>query len=412
MKKPFFLFAMIASISGLSQNITVESLQTNYSSGTPTVKFRVAWSGARTYRHNTKVWVLVDYQTITGNTPTGNWTRAAVASTPTVSSSPAGSVTLVGGNNQGFWLHGADGNYSATVTVPLSGMPTQFSWCAYVTDYPPHAEAAGGNSYTLHGSPPFEVNGTKLGSSVKTYSGTITALTDVTGAPGIFPAAAGQQPNERGCAAGLVEYAGACVAPSTVNCHNSTLSLGAVSFTAGSEITIVGNGISQIWSWPVTAAGCQKTNYNGGVKNAELSDCRTNPSYAGDLFSGCAVALHSAQLCPPPWRVPLASDFKNLDRAMGGNGTNRLDPTLKNAKYVGVWGAQYGGIGNTNGVISRTGDSGWYSTLTYIFLDAASYGWYRNNLILFRQTNDSGTYDIEVVGGHANMNSGTVRCIR
>jgi hypothetical protein len=412
MKKHFLFFAMLASVAGLSQNVAVEQLQTNYSGGTPTVKFRVAWTGARTYRHNIKVWVFVDYKTITNNAPMGDWTRAAVASTPTVSSSPASSVTLVGGNNQGFWLHGADGNYSATLTVPLSGMPAKFNWCAYVTVYPPHAEAAGGNSYTLHGSPPFVINGTKLGSSVKTYSGTITALTDATGAPGIFPAAAGQPPNERGCATGLVEYAGACVAPSAVNCNSSTLNLGTVSFSTTSEITIVGNGISQIWSRPVTATGCQKTTYNGGVKNAELSDCRNNPSYDGYLFSGCAVALHSEQLCPPPWRVPLTSDFINLDIGMGGNGTHRMDPTFKNAKYIGVWGAQYGGIGDTNGVLVRSGDSGWYSGLTYVFFDAASYGWYRHTLVLFRQTNDLGTYDIEVVGGHANMNSGPVRCVR
>jgi hypothetical protein len=355
MKQIFFLFAMLASISGISQNITVESLQTNYSSATPTVKFRVAWTGARTYRHNTRVWVLVDYQTISGNAPTGSWTRAAVASTPTVNSSPAGSVTLVSGNNQGFWLHGADGNYSATVTVPLSGMPAQFRWCAYVTDYPPHAEAAGGNSYTLHGSPPFEVNGTKLGSNVNTYSGTITALTDATGTPGIFPAAAGQRPNEVGCAAGLlVSTTGICITPAEAGCNSGTFDFGTVSFTAGSEITIDGNGKTQVWSRYVTATGCQKSTYNGGSVATPYVDCRNNPGYAGDLFSGCAVLQYGDVLCPSPWRVPIASDFVALDIGLGGTGETRIDATFIADKYITIFGMEYSGACLSTGEIRQS----------------------------------------------------------
>jgi hypothetical protein len=371
MKKTFFLFAMLASVAGFSQNITVESLQTNYSSGTPTVKFRVSWTGARTYRHNLKVWVFVDYKTITNNAPIGNWARAAVASTPTVSSSPASSVTLVSGNNQGFWLHGADGNYSATLTVPLSGTPAKFSWCAYVTDYPPHAEAAGGNSYTLHGSPPFKVNGTKLGSSVKSYSGTITALTDATGAPGIFPEAAGQQPNERGCAAGLVvSTSGICVTPAEAGCNTGAFNFGTVSFTAGSEITIVGNGISQIWSRPVTSTGCQKTTYNGGSTTTPYVDCRTTPGYAGDYFSGCAVLRYADVLCPAPWRVPTRDDFKNLDLAMGGTGEDRIDAAFISANYLAKWSGQYNGVVWENNVIDYIGIEGSYwgaGSMPYIY---------------------------------------------
>jgi hypothetical protein len=242
-------------------------------------------------------------------------------------------------------------------------MPAKFRWCAYVSDYPPHAEATSGNNYTLHGSPPFEVNGTKLGNSVNTYSGTIIALTDATGAPGIFPAAAGTQPNERGCAAGLVENsAGICVAPSAVGCNSNTLNLGVTSFTAGSEITIVGNGISQIWSRPVTATGCQKETFNGGTTNAPSADCRTTPGYAGDYFSGCAVLQYADVLCPAPWRVPTHYDFEKLDISMGGTGVTRTDAAFIDIHYVGQWGGHYRGACYPTGAAAAQGYYGIYLT--------------------------------------------------
>jgi hypothetical protein len=244
-------------------------------------------------------------------------------------------------------------------------MPAKFRWCAYVSDYPPHAEATSGNNYTLHGSPPFEVNGTKLGSSVKSYSGTITALTDATGAPGIFPAAAGQQPNERGCAAGLVvSTTGICITPAETLCNTGTFNFGTVSFTAGSEITIVGNGISQIWSRPVTAIGCQKNTYNGGSTFTPNVDCRTASEYAGDYFSGCAVMRYAGVLCPAPWRVPTRKDFINLDIAMGGSGVLRSnDGTFIIQNYMGKWAGQLAGIYSMNNTLYSATWEAWYHTL-------------------------------------------------
>ncbi|MDR0694662.1 MAG: hypothetical protein LBF81_05125, partial [Prevotellaceae bacterium] len=175
--KFFFLFAMLVSVAASAQNVQVETISATYTS-TPIVKFRVTWTGARTYRHNTKVWVFVDYRKVENNAPTGDWTRAAVTVTPAVHSTPTSTTaTLVPSNDKGFWLHGVDGDYSATITVPLTlavGV-TQFSWCAYATDYPPNVVAHSSSSYTLRGSRPFVVNGKTLPADQTTFSDTITS---------------------------------------------------------------------------------------------------------------------------------------------------------------------------------------------------------------------------------------------
>jgi hypothetical protein len=339
MKKFFFFFAMLAGIAASAQNVQVERIGATYTS-TPTVKFRVAWTGARTYKHNTKVWVFVDYIPVAGHTPAGTWTRALVASTPTVSSSPASTATLEAGNNKGFWLYGVDGNYSATVTVSLTiaADVAQFNWCAYASDYPPNVVIHGNSSYTLHGSRPFVVNDVTLPVNQTTYSGTIISFTDATGAPGLFPAASGEKANGMGCVAGLMEHlSGVCAEPSTVGCNNGVLNLGPTSFTAGTEVTIVGNGISQIWSRPVTATGCQKTTYNAGTSGSYNADCRANPNNAGDYFSQCAVAQYAETICPPPWRVPLAADFENLFAAFGENSTPVYGLTFIQEKLINIW---------------------------------------------------------------------------
>jgi hypothetical protein len=67
-----------------------------------------------------------------------------------VSSSSVSTVSLETGNGKGFWLQGANGNYSATVTVPvtLAAGVTQFNWCAYASDYPSNAVPHSSSSYT------------------------------------------------------------------------------------------------------------------------------------------------------------------------------------------------------------------------------------------------------------------------
>ena len=351
MRTKLFFFAMLANVATSAQNVQVESISATYTS-TPIVKFRVAWTGVRTYRHNTKVWVFVDYRKVENNAPAGSWTRASVVATPTVSSTHASTVTLESGNSKGFWLHGANGDYSATVTVPvtLDAGVTQFNWCAYVSDYPPNATAHSSSSYTLRGSRPFVVNDITLPASQTTFSGTIISFTDATGAPGIFPAASGKKPNGTGCLPGLTENIdGTCTAPSSIGCNSSTLNLGTVSFTAGTEITITGNNISQIWSRPVTATGCQKTSYNGGSNNNYNADCRTNPNYAGDYFSQCAVVRYAEKICPPPWRVPSRADMEDLLFASGATSIDFVDQTFIANKMIGTWASQWSNFCSKDG---------------------------------------------------------------
>jgi hypothetical protein len=298
------------------------------------------------------VWVFVDYRKVENNVPAGNWTRAAVNATPAINSTPTSTATLVTDNDKGFWLHGVDGDYSATLTVPLTltAGVTQFNWCAYATDYPPNVVPHSTSSYTLRGSRPFVVNGTTLTTSQTTFSGTITSFTDATGAPGLFPAALDEKTNGMGCVAGLVEnLSSVCITPPSTICTNNTFDIGTASFSAGTEVTIIGNGISQKWSRPVTATGCQKQNFNGGTYTAYRNDCRTNPSYSGDYFSGCAMLFNAAKLCPPPWRIPVAADYLDLLTALGGV-PGREDQVFCETKLINLWGAELHGWCSGDGV--------------------------------------------------------------
>ncbi|MDR0694402.1 MAG: hypothetical protein LBF81_03780 [Prevotellaceae bacterium] len=417
MKKFFFLLTMFASIAASAQNMQITPISATYTSS-PVIQFEVSWKGARTYRHNIKVWVFVNYRKIENNAPAGNWTRAAITATPAVNSTPTSTTaTLVPGNDKGFWLNGVDGDYSATLTVPLTlaAGVAQFNWCAYATDYPPNVVVHSTSSYTLRGSPPFVINGGTLPVNQTTYSGTITSFTDATDAPGKFPASLNQPPNEMGCVAGLVENRnGVCVEPSAVGCTNNTLDLGTVSFTAGDPVQIVGNGVSQIWSRPVTATGCQKETYNGGTLDNADADCRKNTNYAGDYFSGCAAFRYHAQLCPPPWRVPSALDVINLTSAYGCSAAGNSEACVR--KFVDMWKADFRGeLNATNGLTfgNRVG-SIWAIVQRTSKIDAAHY-----NMGVLRWTNEvnstHGTklpwwYNAEAIIG---LPQGTiVRCVR
>jgi Leucine-rich repeat (LRR) protein len=136
------------------------------------------------------VWVFVDYQPIT-NGSLGAWTPAALATPATVTFATSGSATYpLTSPARGFYIHGnASGNFSATVTVSLTGInpAATFNWCAYASDYPPNA-TLGSNAYTLHGSTPFIINGSPLPAGVRTFTGDcISTLTDATGCPGLIP---------------------------------------------------------------------------------------------------------------------------------------------------------------------------------------------------------------------------------
>ncbi|MDR3133797.1 MAG: fibrobacter succinogenes major paralogous domain-containing protein [Prevotellaceae bacterium] len=411
MKKIFFLLTMLASVAAGAQNMQITPISATYTTS-PVIKFKVEWTGARTYRHNTKVWVFVDYRKVQDNAPAGNWTRATVTVTPVVNSSPESIATLVAGNNEGFWLNGVDGNYSATVTLSLTlatGV-TQFNWCAYGSDYPPNVVIQGNNNYTLHGSPPFVINGTTLPASQTTYSGTISSFTDATGAPGLFPAALNETTNEMGCIAGLVENAnGICVTPASMGCTNNTLNLGTVNFTAGTEITIVGNGVSQIWSRPVTATGCQKTNYDGGTEGSSYADCRNNPNYAGNFYSGCAAVRYASQLCPPPWRLPSLLDAMKIARilnipvyAWNKNNSDLLTNLLK---------LSYSGSVNMSNTLEGVNEYGafWLNTYDTGILGVGKTGM-RRVIVNITFENTPHFYDLQ--SRREIMYGNLVRCVR
>jgi hypothetical protein len=86
----------------------------------------------------------------------------------------------------GFWLHGVTGAYSATITVPVTVSSPKFSWCAYVSNYPPNATPNNNGSYDLHGTKPFVIDDVSNGTAA-TFTGCIHSLTDATGCPGLVP---------------------------------------------------------------------------------------------------------------------------------------------------------------------------------------------------------------------------------
>jgi hypothetical protein len=169
-------------------SITITALSANSSAATPTVTFVVAWpDNTHDCRHLSDVWLFVDHRA-TINNVVGPWTRATLAGSPTIDAASVGGGTIetVAGNLNGFWLHGIDGAYSATITVPVTVAAPTFSWCAYASNYPPNATPDGNDLYHLHGTAPFVINGVSQGAAT-TYSGCINSLTDATGCPGLVP---------------------------------------------------------------------------------------------------------------------------------------------------------------------------------------------------------------------------------
>jgi uncharacterized protein (TIGR02145 family) len=93
------------------------------------------------------------------------------------------------------------------------------------------------------------------------------------------------------------------------------VSLGTMSFATIREWTVG----DQVWSDVVRATNCNKTTFVGGSINSFNADCRSVPGENYHLFSWCAVTHFQNQLCPTPWRVPTAEDFRTLHLQLGGN---------------------------------------------------------------------------------------------
>jgi uncharacterized protein (TIGR02145 family) len=155
----------------------------------------------------------------------------------------------------------------------------------------------------------------------------------------------------------------ATIPPITVaTCNDaSTIDLGIISFASDERWVISGNGITQIWSDAVQATGCNKTDFNGGSASPFNSDCRSNLNQKGDLFSWCAVARYGDALCPAGWRVPTATDFCDLDKAISGLTTCNIRTNATHRDiYLNTWGGAFGGGSTSDGTLNGQGSWAYY----------------------------------------------------
>lgn len=139
------------------------------------------------------------------------------------------------------------------------------------------------------------------------------------------------------------------------------LNLGTVSFASDKTWTVG----AQVWSDVVMAAGCDKTDYDGGTLDGGYkADCRRNPGY-GDMFSYEAANLYAAELCPAPWRVPTIDDFVTLDMTLNdredAGGRTGDQASLDNYLDPELWNAKYGGYAIANSILGQ-GDYAYYTS--------------------------------------------------
>jgi uncharacterized protein (TIGR02145 family) len=267
--------------------VQVAPLSATYTAS-PVVQFRVSWSSQTATNHPPKVWVIIDYDKVENNVAAHNWQPATIVGTVQASTG-----TISQQSARGFFLEGAQTDFSATVTVALSGMPAQFNWCAFALDYPPNATLKAGGGYDLHGTPPFTItynNGSSTTTGETTFNaGCITAITDLTGNPaGIVPDPPGiqlsagnsSQTATQGVVLPALKYA-------TTNATGATLTAG--SFPAGVSGTWTAN--TYTISGTPTAAGT----FNYTVTTTNSNGC-TNASATGTItvlpgitYTGCTA---------------------------------------------------------------------------------------------------------------------------
>ncbi|MDR3133175.1 MAG: hypothetical protein LBU42_04040, partial [Prevotellaceae bacterium] len=92
-------------------------------------------------------------------------------------------------------------------------------WCAYGSDFPPNAVDNSSGGYDLKGTPPFIITTSAGTAEVNAYTysgGTITALTDATGCPGVLCGKDGEAAGLLNCCVtGTTNCSGVCKAIST-----------------------------------------------------------------------------------------------------------------------------------------------------------------------------------------------------
>jgi hypothetical protein len=162
----------------------------------------VEWTGSVA---NNRVWVFVDLCPVDGSSP-GAFARAVISG----ATATAGSIDAASLNGRGFYV---TANLT-TVTASLGNAAGQFNWCAYGSDFPPNAVDDGSGGYILKGSLPFAVTTTTGALEVNAYGytgGTVTALTDATGEPGVLCGGSNESAGLLGCCKkGLVNCDGTC----------------------------------------------------------------------------------------------------------------------------------------------------------------------------------------------------------
>ncbi|MDR0695099.1 MAG: hypothetical protein LBF81_07360 [Prevotellaceae bacterium] len=183
MKKIFFLFAMLASMTA-SAAVTVTPLSTDYAA--KKVTFKVKWTDTPTAPYNNRVWVWIDFCQINGVTPQSFSTTTITSPTKT-----GGNGTITNVTTRGFFIEDEATNTGTTVTAILSNAPAgKFNWCVYGSDYPPNVLANTNGYYKFAGTQPFkliEANGT----TTQTIDGTTIATTAVTVTPATITDATG-----------------------------------------------------------------------------------------------------------------------------------------------------------------------------------------------------------------------------
>ena len=307
----FLLWGTGGLFGGLSaaaqSTMQVTPLSATYTTS-PTIQFRVSWTSQTATNHLPKAWVIIDYDKVENNVAANNWQPATITGIALTTNG-----TISQQSTRGFFLEGAQTNFSATVTVALSGMPAQFNWCAYALDYPPQAVIKAAGGYELKGTLPFTVNGTKLGNDVKTYgAGTcITTLSDATNNPtSVIPAkptVATSNPAAR-CGAGAV----------TLNASASGGTTTAMTYT-----WIVGGGTAQITttgSLSLSSVGVGSTTYSVTVTNANgcTSTAKTGTITVYTAFT--AGTITTAAGTATAGTNPNVTIANNTD-ASGGDGT-------------------------------------------------------------------------------------------
>jgi hypothetical protein len=271
--KIFFLFAMLANIAA-SATVTVTPLNVDYAS--KKVTFKIAWTGNAA---NNRVWVWVDLCPVIGTLP--STFAKAVISEATGNGIVAGTL-----NGRGFYVNVS----GATVTATLSNATEKFNWCAYGSDFPPNA-VNNGSGYTLKGSPPFIITTSSGTEEVieNTYSGgTITAITDATGCPGVLCGKNGESSGLLNCCvSGTTNCSGTCKTTGTYTTNDGACT-GACNTAYVQQRNQCGIVINDKYS-TYTNTGCTTPNY---TTNDGACTGACNTAYV-QLRNACGIVMNS-----------------------------------------------------------------------------------------------------------------------